>query len=96
MGFDPRTPGSRPEPKSDAQPLSHPGAPERSFRNKSNRNGYSSLPAEARGGPSVHWLHRGVSCNLYLQCCTDAQSHRLAVSMWGLNPESRAIPSRDR
>ena len=27
VGFDPRTPGSRPEPKADAQPLSHPGAP---------------------------------------------------------------------
>ena len=27
MGLDPRTPGSRPEPKADAQPLSHPGAP---------------------------------------------------------------------
>ena len=27
MGLDPRTPGSRPEPKADAQLLSHPGAP---------------------------------------------------------------------
>ena len=26
MGLDPRTLGSRPEPKADAQPLSHPGA----------------------------------------------------------------------
>ena len=26
-GIDPRTPGSRPEPKADAQPLSHPGIP---------------------------------------------------------------------
>ena len=26
-GLDPRTPGSRLEPKADAQPLSHPGAP---------------------------------------------------------------------
>ena len=26
-GFDPRTPGSRLEPKADAQPLSQPGAP---------------------------------------------------------------------
>ena len=25
VGLDPRTPGSRPEPKADAQPLSHPG-----------------------------------------------------------------------
>ena len=25
-GFDPGTPGSGPEPKADAQPLSHPGA----------------------------------------------------------------------
>ena len=26
VGLDPRTPGSRPKPKEDAQPLSHPGA----------------------------------------------------------------------
>ena len=25
-GLDPRIPGSQPEPKADAQPLSHPGA----------------------------------------------------------------------
>ena len=27
MGLDSRTPGSQPEPKADAQPLSHPGIP---------------------------------------------------------------------
>ena len=27
MGLDPRIPGSQPEPKADAQPLSHAGAP---------------------------------------------------------------------
>ena len=27
MGLDPRTPGTRPEPKADTQPLSHPGIP---------------------------------------------------------------------
>ena len=27
VGLDPRTPGSRPELKADAQPLSHQGAP---------------------------------------------------------------------
>ena len=27
MGLDPRTSGSRPEPKADAQPLGHPGIP---------------------------------------------------------------------
>ena len=27
VGCDPKTPGSRPEPKADAQTLSHPGAP---------------------------------------------------------------------
>ena len=27
VGLDPITPGSRPEPKADAQPLCHPGAP---------------------------------------------------------------------
>ena len=26
VGLDPGTPGSRPEPKADVQPLSHPGA----------------------------------------------------------------------
>ena len=26
-GLDPRTPGSCPEPKADAQPLNHPGVP---------------------------------------------------------------------
>ena len=27
VGLDPRTPGSHPEPKADAQPLSYPGIP---------------------------------------------------------------------
>ena len=27
VGLDLRTPGSQPEPKADAQPLSHPGVP---------------------------------------------------------------------
>ena len=27
VGLNPGTPGSRPEPKADIQPLSHPGAP---------------------------------------------------------------------
>ena len=31
VGLHPRTPGSRPEPKADAQPLSHPGAPNIDF-----------------------------------------------------------------
>ena len=30
-GLDPRTLGSRPEPKAEAQPLSHPGVPPRSL-----------------------------------------------------------------
>ena len=30
-GLDPRTPGSRSEPKADAQPLSHPGIPRDQF-----------------------------------------------------------------
>ena len=32
MGFDPGTPGSCPEPKADAQPLSHPGTPRQSSK----------------------------------------------------------------
>ena len=31
VGLDPRTPGSCPEPKADAQPLSHPGVSELYF-----------------------------------------------------------------
>ena len=31
VGLDPRTPGSHPEPKADAQPLSHPGVPKIKF-----------------------------------------------------------------
>ena len=31
MGLHPRTPGSCPEPKADAQPLSHPGVPKGIF-----------------------------------------------------------------
>ena len=27
VGLDPRTPGSRPEPKANTQPLNHPAAP---------------------------------------------------------------------
>ena len=36
--LDPRTPGSHPEPKADAQPLSHPGAPETGFENIFSRS----------------------------------------------------------
>ena len=31
VGVDPRTPGSRPEPKANAQPVSHPGVPANAF-----------------------------------------------------------------
>ena len=31
VGLGPRTPGSRPEPKAGAQPLSHPGIPSSNF-----------------------------------------------------------------
>ena len=33
VGLDARTPGSWPEPKADAQPLSHPGTPRDFFLN---------------------------------------------------------------
>ena len=36
VGLDPRTPGSRPEPKADVQPLSHPGAPKPRLLNTEN------------------------------------------------------------
>ena len=31
-GLDPKTPGSRPEPKADAQPLGHTGIPDPVFK----------------------------------------------------------------
>ena len=34
VGLDPRSPGSGPEPKADAQPLSHPDAPTIYFKCK--------------------------------------------------------------
>ena len=34
-GLDPGTPGSHPEPKGDAQPLSHPGTPGLTFKGMS-------------------------------------------------------------
>ena len=34
MGLDPGTPGSRPEPKADIRPLSHPAAPAHRFNNR--------------------------------------------------------------
>ena len=34
VGPDPGSPGSRPEPKAGAQPLSHPGVPSPSFLNQ--------------------------------------------------------------
>ena len=37
-GLYPRTPGSHPEPKADAQPLSHPGIPTFDFQSNIQRN----------------------------------------------------------
>ena len=38
-GLNPRTPGSRPEPKADTQPLSHSGAPLEALSNPWYREG---------------------------------------------------------
>ena len=38
VGLDPRMPGSRPELKADAQPLSHPGIPILNFFKGRNRS----------------------------------------------------------
>ena len=38
MGLDPRTPESWPEPKVDAQSLSHPGVPEKQILKQSSKN----------------------------------------------------------
>ena len=48
-GLDPRTLGSCPEPKADAQPLSHPGAPESSILNTSCMQGTVEPPPLLRG-----------------------------------------------
>ena len=40
--LDLRTPGSRPEPKADAQPLSHPGTPER-FRKAKTKTKFNYM-----------------------------------------------------
>ena len=55
VGLDPRTPGSRPEPKADAQPLSHPGVScKLYFKGKNHpsttQKGCSSNPWWARKG----------------------------------------------
>ena len=58
VGLDPRTPGSRPGPKADAQPLSHPGVPISRIKHLScNLPGFSlekNLPTQIwpKPGPS--------------------------------------------
>ena len=42
MGLDPRTPGSCREPKADAQPLSHPGIPDKDFKTIFKTESYTS------------------------------------------------------
>ena len=39
VGFDPRSPGSRPGPKAGAKPLRHPGIPERKLSESSEGGG---------------------------------------------------------
>ena len=46
VGLDPRTMGSRPEPKADAQPLSHPGVPRSWFMAPMAQSFTSSLPSQ--------------------------------------------------
>ena len=46
VGFNPRSPGSRPGPKAGAKPLSHPGIPYYSFSIK-------SIPFGSPGGSVV-------------------------------------------
>ena len=40
MGLDPGNPGSHPEPKADAQPLTHPGVPVKSLK----KNHFNYVP----------------------------------------------------
>ena len=43
VGLDPRTLGSRPGPKGDAQPLSHPRAPRIFISNEFSGNAYAAV-----------------------------------------------------
>ena len=57
MGLSPRTPGSRPEPKADTQPQSHPGVPiamflfSYKFKNFSSVSSITEQPSELASGP---------------------------------------------
>ena len=48
VGLNPRTPGSGPESKADAQPLSHPGVPKTYFRSGAHPEEFadSSMPSK--------------------------------------------------
>ena len=52
VGLDPRTPGSRPEPKAEAQALSHPGALGSYLFNNQKEEGVTS-PRNARRKPQT-------------------------------------------
>ena len=64
VGLNPRIPGSRPEPKADAQPLSHPGAPYKTLLNQNNCSSsffiflrfYSRLEQRGRDKKTPHWV----------------------------------------
>ena len=43
VGVSPRTIGSRPEPKADTQPLSHPGIPRTVFRLRNSKMKYEDI-----------------------------------------------------
>ena len=55
-GLNPGTPGSRPEPKADTQPLGHPGVP---MRGSCSRRDLLSLPSFQPCPPSCRLLGRG-------------------------------------
>ena len=57
MGLDPRTPGSQPELKAGAQPLSHPGAPAKGIL----KNPKEAMPPELNMESSQEEARSGCS-----------------------------------
>ena len=61
MGLDPGTPGSRPEPKADAQPLSPPGVPSYLTLNKMSNSAPHEAHHDQAGQPGPPLLSQVVS-----------------------------------
>ena len=77
MGLDPRTPGSRPELKADAQQLSHPDVPAAQFWHE---------PCPPQSWHSTHWLGPLSSTRLTPCQMPDALSVQLTTTSGFLQP----------